>query len=93
MDDIPRVNIPQRSKQAPKVCLDPTHRQRLVKIPKIVIAVIRHDNDNLVAMSKSSYELRDMSTTTTVIQDGNLIANAFWVGSYVYAFYRDEDFF
>ena len=86
------MDISQGSKQASEVRLDSRHRQIPEIISKIVVSMIWHDSDNLVTVSECSDKLRDMSATAAVFKNGYLIANAFRIGSYVYALDGDKDF-
>lgn len=87
------MNIPQRAEQATEIRLDTLHRQRSEEIAKVIVPVVRHDDDYLVAVSKGGDELGYISAAATVFEDGDFVPDSFGVGSDVYAFDGDECFF
>ena len=92
MYDTSRMHVSERTQHTSKIRFQPTHGQCFVVVAKILVPVVRHDSNDLVIMSESSNELRDVSTPKTVFQDGDFIAYSFRIAGHIYALDCNDDF-
>ena len=58
--------------------------------PEVVVLVVRHDDYDLVLMSKGGDELRNMSAASAILQDGQLVSYSFRARCHIYALYGNE---
>lgn len=59
---------------------------------KVIIAMVRHGDDDLVAMAKSGDELRDIAASSKTLKDLNLVLDPLRAAGVIDALEGDVDF-